>query len=1180
MDWVELRISVTNSPGQEHSIWVLADTAQLDASFPGGGGGPSAVVAIGAVHLPLAHALNCTQNTERFASFADPARSKLKLGGPNAVVRWDPAARRLSWSEPFPGQGHEPPILFTLWLQSPFMVAKSPWIVLSFAFVGTLLAQDAVVCAVFSMGQDGQPATVLLRETRLDAILTRPFPLNGDVWSGAPLLLSQGDIYSVIPENERWRRTASFVHTTHVFTHAMSICAENAHAGGAAAVVGFFGVLAFDGRGDGQTPRDLFTFQNAPPLRGASAEAWQVEQTCHVSATARPSNHDARPTRIWNTLSARLLESLHRVKGSDPSSLAFRVDDVEENWRLSYLTLWGTHGSWHAEVTDFVLRSAPLDLAASCPSFIRHEGDGLKRTFRVLDARYDPGTTSLTFSARDVTSPAKTSWVRVGSLDLGFGANAAVPPDGSVVLLFSKGLRAEIAEVKATLELRLSEFRPTGQDPAVGESSADGQVIVPLDERGIVGDLVLTCEERVAVDESHTLSFRLTRQHETTKADFRLLVIDTEPFFVGLVRARFGEAPEIGHRSSLSSWDLSDARTAEEAVAELVLPPQAIGEEELKRYDEAGFVPPVGEPLAYRYSPATVLGIRRSVYVQGYTEAPWNVRRLFGNPDQEFPGVPLTGASTELHYGLAVDVAPPPLTRICDALHRAGPILAFQAAGMRPLTARARDVVRTRVTQLEPYLVGQAEGWSTTAASARFRPSRQVADPITPLAPVFPYLPIREGHEGASWGVRGGVDWGFESRNILAESRQGASTSAALFDLKLSALGGSGLIKAGFAQDKTTIFANAFLGRTFFKSIVRIGRIGVLWNVAKHIIVYERSLKASEQFPDATGDWEGRAALRKVREVVHVSEDARGFPDRDSAAQAVTFVVGSRFQKEPIEVDSRWGRDVPDGWEIPLYRPGAAHTAPAAFLDLVAATGETLSAQIQNTEDLYFFSSTRKQDGADPNTWAPISEVDFPLRDIPVREDDPNLAVADQPLPDAPATEPGLRRFTFRVDTAGHRVNLGHRRTEAVLGARLDNVVLARRAVRNVRADDATLHPDITGALARIRRGPERRAPRDRGARGAPRFTNARRPRCLRRKAREGDSDPVFRCRRRPERASETAILRPLLARQTPRPPRLARPRKSSSARGRQGGSRSVAIPARSGSHAPPAGRERRAGPL
>ena len=174
---------------------------------------------------------------------------------------------------------------------------------------------------------------------------------------------------------------------------------------------------------------------------------------------------------------------------------------------------------------------------------------------------------------------------------------------------------------------------------------------------------------------------------------------------------------------------------------------------------------------------------------------------------------------------------------------------------MRRRFDKQKRLLQRRLALLYPFSVAQKARFLTldNNVSFRFRTSREVVHPIDVEYGIIStqgFLPLNKG------GLRGGVDWGFESGNIHTEViNSKISSSGKIIAPSFTALGGSGYQKASFALDKSSIYSNTFLGRTFFYSLERIGRIGVLWNRAKHVIVYERSVADTEQFDDKKGIW-------------------------------------------------------------------------------------------------------------------------------------------------------------------------------------------------------------------------------------------------------------------------------------------------------------------------------------
>src|SRR5262249_15619542 len=120
----------------------------------------------------------------------------------------------------------------------------------------------------------------------------------------------------------------------------------------------------------------------------------------------------------------------------------------------------------------------------------------------------------------------------------------------------------------------------------------------------------------------------------------------------------------------------------------------------------------------------------------------------------------------------------------------------------------------------------------------------------------------------------GGPLWGMDFKSEYGPFRDNAnyraSTYGELSRPAFSALGGWGYQKAVFQGGLTTIYSDTAMGRTFFYSLERRGRIAGFWNFAKHVVVFERTTGTSKQFaPDhEQSHLAGRPVLRKVREFV------------------------------------------------------------------------------------------------------------------------------------------------------------------------------------------------------------------------------------------------------------------------------------------------------------------------
>src|SRR6185312_508367 len=87
--------------------------------------------------------------------------------------------------------------------------------------------------------------------------------------------------------------------------------------------------------------------------------------------------------------------------------------------------------------------------------------------------------------------------------------------------------------------------------------------------------------------------------------------------------------------------------------------------------------------------------------------------------------------------------------------------------------------------------------------SFAFRKERVVAHPLAPDQALDGYYPVNNSTKA---GLPGGVDWGFESKNIYDEVLGSRSTSGRVVAPALTALGGFGFQKASFANDKSRIY--------------------------------------------------------------------------------------------------------------------------------------------------------------------------------------------------------------------------------------------------------------------------------------------------------------------------------------------------------------------------------------
>ena len=646
----------------------------------------------------------------------------------------------------------------------------------------------------------------------------------------------------------------------------------------------------------------------------------------------------------------------------------------------------------------------------------------------------------------------------------------------------------------------------------------------------------------------------------------RLVIIDPEPFLVAQVEYEplHSPTPEeittIAVRATAAaegaSWQIQDL----DQTLRVILPPQGVGEQMEKGPIKDLSATVLAKGLAdgaladFRYTAPTILDVEASAFEQRYGEAAWNLRRLFGWPGRRQPGAGLKRARFELLYGLsaALSAGDGPRgrelwLRVVEIFARIGAVprppeldlkwsgTAAQQKKFQTFWRDQRDLLRalrTRLAVLEVWDERQPEGTAVTSGLSfmprvmtSFKPDgtvgpprgAQLAFPLSFHNPADTELQDLEKNWHSSAGLKGGFHWGFESGNIYKEFwRNPVSTSGQVSGLRFSALGGWGDQISRFSEDKTSIEARVAMGRTHYYRLERIGRIGVFWNRAKHVILFERVAGRTRQFANEA-DAEivqhahaGRPILRKVREYVEILEKTRRFPDFPGVPAARSgFVAGVTFDQTIFPVKTSWGRDIAafgapvagapverrEGWEIPLWAEGcdaAVYPKPAVTLDVVVdpeAGDKGRQPQVlDRPQDLYFFTETTPRTTSDVYSWSPFPWVDFcPLPDPanlgePAVQDDP-----DRPLADVEAVAAGFARCTFAVSPGGPQTSVtANRAGSPSLAATLCNVTMMRSAPGSGALDKtAVAAKAIAEAQGMLRELPGQQAPALRNLAGA-----------------------------------------------------------------------------------------------
>lgn len=750
------------------------------------------------------------------------------------------------------------------------------------------------------------------------------------------------------------------------------------------------------------------------------------------------------PPKIWNDLVAAHVDALNRIREASGGSVVPSFDenpDARSWWRATYpVTFDGTRFVGGEPRIRLVL---PVELDMHFEGVRDHRDAPLARR---LELAPTDGTDHWAFTARETSTGDARDPVRIGAIDVLFGKPNRTM--GHATVTATADARRRLRFSVKDLSLAVNAVSPAGQDPTERdqhEAIATALVFAPARPPAGEHHWTFGALETANPGEDQRLALTLVCTDPTPAMVLArsVFVLDTAPFLIAevIVRDMFDRGTYDDHQLDGRAWQ----RDGGPATATIRFPPQVLGEETIKHYDTRSFA-----LRPYRFSPPATFELSTTRRGSNARELPWNLRRLFGWPGQVVPGSPLNQLKLELLYGLETTIAAPKL-RFMELSAAVGALL----AKWRPHPDDA-DVIEQLESRLgyvfvaddaEPYEAATIE----TGLEFQLRSSREVAYPLDSHTKTvvgdFTY---------EADALRGGVDWGFESKTLLAALlKMPTSRSGRVVAPALTALGGFGFQKASFENDQQRIYSDTTLGRTSYYALERVGRIGVFWHRAKHVIVYERSAAASEQFPDAIGAWRGKPVVRKVREYVELLEESRSYPDDDSPPTSRGPMLAAAFLDRVIPVDSAWGRDVPGGWVVPLYLAG--NDAPPYFrprVQVQLATAHEPSWQVHDEpEKLLFYTSTDASLAANTDAWPAVVGVDFPLAGIPTIAVVDHPTATDAPSPDAPSLAPGYERFTFRLGGNTARINVAAERGANAIEATLHNLTLARRSFANEIAD-------------------------------------------------------------------------------------------------------------------------------
>jgi hypothetical protein len=572
-----------------------------------------------------------------------------------------------------------------------------------------------------------------------------------------------------------------------------------------------------------------------------------------------------------------------------------------------------------------------------------------------------------------------------------------------------------------------------------------------------------------------------------------VLVLDTNPFLVAKVH--YLPFDQVGRFNSttIAEWSSGDSDAAnwklqfnQEPFC-LTLPPAGVGEEMIKSNSYSTTF-----PIPFRFSPPTRLVLDPRTAPTQFAEAPWNLRRILGTPGQPFPGPLVKSLQYELLYGLSCD-AEQPMVRLAEIFARIGKIAARRNPEIEwPATKGQRAAyVRERQEWSQLYRqylsrIAVLEPWNSILPSVDEKPIA-LMEGVTCWVRPYPDSDMQDPFNPSAGTLRGGATWGFESRNIYqtvfdnpeagaaAASRKPApSSSASVADLELSSLGGWGHQVAGFQGGLTKIYSDSSMGRTYRYKLERLGRIAVFWNLAKHVIVYERTVAPPKQFLTEEPQLPGWPLLRKVREYVEILEDVRTYPDNPTFANSADQQLAERargpiasctfLKGAQISVSGAWGGDVGQiGWRVPLWNPSTGNSSvypkPKITLGIFSTVNEkpqVCPSEIDHPENVYFFTQTRDiVDGKftdkvdpDPHRWSAVSGVDFVNLERPVAPRG-NFEAGDlrQIVPNEAPVPGGYGPCTFQLVPAPVPANLVQDRgAPQPMSAVLETVSMSRSA--------------------------------------------------------------------------------------------------------------------------------------
>ena len=660
-------------------------------------------------------------------------------------------------------------------------------------------------------------------------------------------------------------------------------------------------------------------------------------------------------------------------------------------------------------------------------------------------------------------------------------------------------------------------------------------LIIPMENENERRKYYLSIKENINAGQDFNFSAELTVNDPSEinkKSAFEIISLGGQPQNIFKVSTPFGINPlndngkyVVARINNLSAdgaiWEIFN-EDANELGVTITTPPQ-IKAEAYRKSDTADIIENEPDELVnnglvdFKFGPPAVLQIANEQLNRQMVTAPWNLRNLFGSYGDSNPGLRLLNAQFELLYGMSANLENKD-AYIAELENKLGQLVrapkgqitwehnteqrnSFNAAYaqyLKILKAYTERLAIYEVSSFDKFKPAKfTEGidysfrvdYDENATDGKIKKGAKLIWPFKDKNVPSYLQDIKKKYHDVN-GLAGGFHFGFESMAIYNEFwEQGlkyGSSSGEIENLSFTSLGGYGKQVARFANDKSIIKSTTSLGSNHFYAVERIGRIGVFWNKAKHVIEYERTVVPSEQFKGTANM--GRAIMRKVREFVEILEPERRYPEFGATPSDSGSILGTHFKSIKIPVSSTWGNDInrkvntkgdemPIGWEIPLWNLNADHNIypfPQILLKVLApkdAAQTEVLCTIANPENLYFYTDVRQEINgenitANTNRWPSILNVDYTVQEFDniyikaepcLNYDDPTLINA--PLPSPLDVLPGFERYSFQIISSDILISAnGAYNTDSKISGKLRNVTMQRKPNLQTDKDDKPIY--------------------------------------------------------------------------------------------------------------------------